>query len=66
MVLRLISTGARLGTIQHAHEERLFPFEHSLLYVAQCARSCVKVALASGIRVASLTKSNSFGVSSSS
>jgi len=42
--LRLISTGARLGTIQHAHKERLFPFKHSLLCVAQCARSCVRVA----------------------
>jgi len=42
--LRLISTGARLGTIQHVHKERLFPFKHSLLCVAQCARSCVKVA----------------------
>ena len=43
-LLRLISTGARLGTIQHAHKKRLFPFEHSLLCVAQCVRSCVKVA----------------------
>ena len=41
---RQISTGARLGTIQHAHEESLFPFEHCLLCVAQCVRSCVKVA----------------------
>ena len=43
-LLRLIFSGARLGTIQHAHKKRLFPFEHSLLCVAQCVRSCVKVA----------------------
>ena len=38
---RLISTGAQIGTIQHAREERLFRFDHSLLCVAQCSRSCV-------------------------